>query len=77
MAKTMTQFSKGERVQMHPATDHWMRGDRYGEIIGYGHAREYRDTFTGQINKVRPVRIKLEKSGKITRQHPDNVIHLD
>jgi hypothetical protein len=22
----------GERIQMHPATDHWMRGDRYGFV---------------------------------------------
>jgi hypothetical protein len=26
----------GDRIEMHPATDVWMRGDRYGEIIRIG-----------------------------------------
>ena len=24
----------GDRVELHPATDLWMRGARYGEVIG-------------------------------------------
>jgi len=27
-------FRAGDRVQMHPATDLWMRGARYGTVIG-------------------------------------------
>ena len=27
-------FRPGDRVQMHPATDLWMRGARYGTVIG-------------------------------------------
>lgn len=23
----------GDRVELHPATDRWMAGDRYGEIV--------------------------------------------
>lgn len=29
----LTQLRNGDRIQTHPATDAWMQGDRYGEII--------------------------------------------
>ncbi len=29
-------FVKGDRVQAHPATDTWMRGDRYGTVEKIG-----------------------------------------
>lgn len=29
-------FRIGERVQAHPATDTWMRGDRFGTVITVG-----------------------------------------
>lgn len=64
---------KGKRIEMHPATDAWMRGDRYGEIIGYGKAREYVNTFTGKRTMVKPYRVRLDKSQKIIRVHPENV----
>ena len=36
MSTTITGTTKlyhvGQRVQLHPATDSWMRGDRYGEV---------------------------------------------
>jgi hypothetical protein len=32
----ITDFKKGDRIEMHPATDLWMRGARYGEIIQVG-----------------------------------------
>lgn len=25
-------FKKGDRVEIHPATDAWMRGDRFGTV---------------------------------------------
>lgn len=28
----MHNFTEDQRVQMHPATDRWMRGDRYGTV---------------------------------------------
>jgi len=28
------EFKHRQRVQLHPATNLWMRGDRYGEVIG-------------------------------------------
>ena len=29
---TRNDFGIGDRVQLHPATDAWMRGDRYGRV---------------------------------------------
>ena len=29
-------FKIGQRVQMHPATDRWMRGQRFGTVIDIG-----------------------------------------
>jgi len=26
----------GQRVQLHPATDAWMRGERYGTVVTLG-----------------------------------------
>lgn len=69
-------LSKGTRVELHPATSEWMQGDRYGEIVGYGRAREYRDTFNNEIHVVRPYRVKLDKSGRVLRYHPENVMAI-
>lgn len=49
MKQAMVNSLIGRRVQLHPATDRWMMGDRYGEIIKVG--REY-------------IYVKLDKSGK-------------
>lgn len=72
-------FTKGQRVKLHPACDDWMRGDRYGEVVGHSRARQYilwdlGDHFTREVSTIRPVRVKLDKSGKIKRFHPDNLI---
>lgn len=55
----MNRLQIGERVQLHPATDHWMRGDRYAEVLG----------FTRMAN----VRVRLERSGRTAIVHPDNL----
>ena len=41
----------GKRVEMHPATDDWMKGDRYGTIVR-------------SSSKTKRVIILLDKSGK-------------
>jgi hypothetical protein len=33
-----TEAYVGQRVEIHPGTDTWMRGDRYGEIVKLGHS---------------------------------------
>lgn len=44
-----TVLAIGERVETHPATDAWMQGDRYGEVVSIG--RKY-------------VHVKLDRSGR-------------
>lgn len=33
---TLNDFRTGDRVELHPATDLWMRGARYGTVIRVG-----------------------------------------
>ena len=66
-------FEIGTRVQLHPATDAWMQGDRYGVIVGLGHKREYVDTFTKTTSFERPYNVKLDKSGRTRRFHPSHI----
>jgi hypothetical protein len=53
---------EGDRVELHPATDRWMRGDRFGTVVKIG--RKY-------------VHIKLERSGQTRPFTPRNVLTLD
>lgn len=56
-------YTMGTRVELHPATDAWMRGDRYGEIVAvvekHGH--------------VTSVRVRMDKSGRVLRLDPTRV----
>lgn len=56
--KTALLFKVGRRVELHPATDAWMRGDRYGSI-----------TLIGD----RYVHVLLERSNTIRRFLPRNI----
>lgn len=73
----MAQFAKGQRVQLHAATSEWMQGDRYGTVVGYGRVTTFIDTFDKRESFGRPVRVKLDKSGRIRRFHPANLFALD
>lgn len=46
-----TQYRKGDRVQMHPATDAWMQGDRFGTVL--------KDV----DHSATTVKVKLDRSG--------------
>jgi hypothetical protein len=48
----------GDKVQSHPATDAWMQGDRFGEVVKVG--RKY-------------VHVKMD-SGKIRRFTTSNLL---
>lgn len=52
---TVRDFEHDERVQLHPATDLWMRGDRFGTVhtIGAFYVWVLLDR-TGRVVKVRP-----------------------
>jgi hypothetical protein len=55
------EFEVGKRVQLHPATERWMMGDRYGEIVGVG---------------TKHVSVKLDKSGRTMRFIPDHILEM-
>lgn len=59
----MSVYHVGQRIELHPATTAWMRGDRYGEIVSL------RFVDGGLYT----VRVKLDKSGKTVKVHPDNI----
>ena len=48
----------GTRVELHPATDAWMMGDRFGEV----------ERQAGDV-----VRVKMDRSGKTRRVHITNI----
>jgi len=70
-------FMIGMRVKLHAACDEWMQGDKYGTVVGLGRARMYRDRFSGDFKRVRPVRVKLDRSGRVRRFHPENLFIED
>jgi hypothetical protein len=57
----LEQFKVGDRVELHPATDRWMRGDRFGAVTKLG--RRY-------------VHVKLDHSGDTRPFAPENVVLL-
>jgi hypothetical protein len=52
-------YREGQRVQLHPGTDRWMRGDRYGTVLRTG--RKY-------------VRVLMDRSGHTIRVAPENLL---
>ena len=54
-------FKVGCRVQLHPATDMWMRGARYGNVTKIG--RKY-------------ITVQLDVWKTPIRIHPDNLIFV-
>ena len=58
-SKPAARFRLGERVQLHPATDDWMRGDRYGEVVRQGQKGT--------------AHVKLDKSGRTKRYREDDL----
>lgn len=57
----LEQFKPGDRVELHPATDRWMRGDRFGTVVKLG--RMY-------------VHIEMDRSGQTIKAAPENVVKL-
>lgn len=68
----MTDPRIGKRAQLHPATDRWMMGDRYGVIVSVSkRSRSYldpRDPRNGQTFTV-----LMDKSGKRIRVAEGNI----
>lgn len=59
-------FVAGDRVQLHPGTDLWMRGARYGTVMRVG-----RDKLTVHIDELRrDVRVAPRQIGEIVERSP-------
>ena len=58
---TVKDFVKGQRVEMHPATDLWMRGARFGTVTHVGKSR---------------VNVKLDKLACVIYVAPRNLLPL-
>jgi hypothetical protein len=52
---TVATFTVGQRVELHPATDAWMQGDRFGVVVKLG--RVY-------------VHVKMDRSGRTLPMRP-------
>lgn len=56
--ESVSDFRIGDRIELHPATDQWMRGERFGEVIRIG--RKY-------------VRVRMNATGRAYRALPMNL----
>lgn len=52
-------YEPGTRVELHPATDRWMRGDRFGEVV--------------RTDARHRVHVKMDRSGQVAKLHPSNI----
>jgi hypothetical protein len=52
-------YAPGTRVQLHPGTDRWMRGDRYGEVVKHGR---------------KLVTVLMDRSGQKIKIHPSQLM---
>lgn len=55
---TLGDFVPGQRVELHPATDWWMRGARYGDVVNVG--RSY-------------VRVRIDATGRVVKLHAADI----
>jgi hypothetical protein len=49
-----SEFQQDARVQLHPCTDEWMRGERFGNVVAHGPRYVRVKLDTGRVVKVRP-----------------------
>lgn len=59
----------GVRVELHPGSNRWMRGDRYGEIVWV----ETLDYSTLDRDRLPDIRVKLDKS-RVTVYLPGEMV---
>ena len=51
-------YTVGDRVELHPGTDLWMRGARYGEVVGLSITLP-----SDRIGRNDRVRVKIDRTG--------------
>lgn len=54
-------FKLNDRVQLHPATDTWMRGDRFGTVVAIGR---------------KLLRVKMDRSQRTLSLLPANIMEV-
>ena len=64
MTYTLESFAVGQRVQLHPALDLWMRGARYGQVT--------RIFPTSPI----PLSVYVDTLARVVRLHPRNICEI-
>jgi hypothetical protein len=64
----------GKRVELHPATDAWMSGDRYGTIVKT--TMRTADLIAPRDSALVFVTVKLDKSGRTRRFHESNILNI-
>lgn len=57
----ITDIKAGQRIQLRPATDAWMQGDRYGEVVRVGKSI---------------VHAKMDRSKRVRRFHPESILEV-
>jgi hypothetical protein len=60
---TAADFKAGQRVALHPATDLWMQGARYGMVVSVNVARSIVSVQVDGLNRARKI-------------HPSNLLHV-
>ena len=55
---TLNDFHVGDRVQLSPACDRWMMGDRFGEVVAIGRVL---------------LKVHMDRSGKTIDIIPDRI----
>ncbi len=71
----MTDSRIGMRAELHPATDAWMMGDRYGEIVSISaQKRSYLDPRDPRNGAT--FRIRMDKSGRTLRVSEGNITSI-
>jgi len=57
----MVEFADGQRVELHPGTDQWMMGDRFGSVVR-------------TAKKTGLVHVKMDRSGRTLKCSPDHIL---
>lgn len=71
--KRIERHNDGKRVKLHPATDEWMQGDRYGEIVRT--MQVSRALLDPRASERTIVTVKLD-SGRTRRFDSTNILEL-
>ena len=64
MTKPANAYSVNDRVQLHPATIDWARGDRYGRIVAVPRPN----------SRLQRYSILMDRSGRIRKHAAGNIL---